>query len=196
MRRFTVGLCLVALVGGAAYVSTLPIGGAATASRASGTSVAGSGVLGPGLATGQSAPDFVSTDDAHEPLLLDLDGRPIRLADFAGKPLWIVFWASWCIPCQQEASDIRAAYHAHAADGLAILAIDVQEPAAAVRAYVVKNDLDYPIGLDPTAAVRDMYGIGLPIHYFLDRDGVIRDRYLGQMTGELMEQHLAAIIGS
>ena len=127
-----------------------------------------------------------------DPLLVDLDGRPIRLADFAGRPLWIVFWATWCTPCQQEATDILAAFHAHRDDGLAVLAIDIQEPAAAVRAYVSGHDLDYTIGLDPTAAVRALYGgWGLPAHVFLDADGVIRDRYIGQLTAALMEQHLA-----
>ena len=78
-----------------------------------------------------------------------------------------------------------------------MLAIDIQEPAAAVREYAREHDLDYAIGLDPKAAVRSLYGgWGLPAHFFVDGAGVIRDRYLGQLTGELMEQHLRAIIGS
>jgi cytochrome c biogenesis protein CcmG/thiol:disulfide interchange protein DsbE len=170
------------LLGAAAYVATLPLGGAPTASRAG---------------IGQSAPDFVGADVEHEPLLMDLGGDPIRLDDFAAKPLWIVFWTTWCIPCQQEASDIGAAYQAHRGDNLAVLAIDIQEPAAAVREYALSHDLDYVIGLDPTAAVKALYGgWGLPSHFFLDGNGVIRDRYFGQMTRELMEQHLRAIIGS
>jgi AhpC/TSA family. len=77
-----------------------------------------------------------------------------------------------------------------------VLAIDVQEPAAAVREYVLSHDLDYAIGLDASAAVKDLYGAwGLPSHFFVDGNGVIRDRYFGQMTRELMEQHLRAIIG-
>jgi peroxiredoxin len=149
-----------------------------------------------GVGIGQAAPDFVSADD-QKPLLIDLDGRPIRLGDFAGKPLWIVFWATWCIPCQEEVSDIRASYNAHADDGLGVLAIDIQEPSVAVREYALSHDIDYAIGLDSTGAVKDMYGAwGLPSHLFLDGHGVIRDRYLGQLTRELMEEHLIAIIAS
>jgi len=180
-RRFSAGLGLIVLLGAAAYGSALPLGGAVTA----------------GVGIGQSAPDFVAADLDRKPLLVDLDGNPIRLADFAGRPLWIVFWATWCTPCQQEASDIRASYHAHRGDDLAVLAIDIQEPAGAVRAYALSHDLDYAIGLDSTAAVKALYGgWGLPFHVFLDRNGVIRDRYIGQMTGQLMEEHLRAIIGS
>lgn len=184
------------LVGAAAYAATLPLGGGSIVPPAAdaGLSAIGSAVEGVGI--GQSAPDFLAGDSPAEPILADLDGKPLRLGDFAGRPLWIVFWATWCTPCQQEASDIRAAYHAHQADDLVVLAIDVQEPAAAVRAYALSHGLDYPIGLDPTAAVMTLYGgRGLPAHFFLDGRGVIRDRYAGQLTGELMEQHLLSIIG-
>jgi peroxiredoxin len=193
-RRFAVVLGVVALIGVAAYVSTRPLGGGST-SYAPNANASLSGT-GPGIAIGESAPDFVRAGDG-EPLLVDLDGNPVHLGDFAGKPLWIVFWATWCTPCQEEAGDIRAAFHAHGSDDLQILAIDIQEPAAAVRAYASEHDLDYAIGLDPTAAVKALYGnLGLPSHIFLDGEGVIRDRYLGQLTAELMELHLRSIIRS
>jgi cytochrome c biogenesis protein CcmG/thiol:disulfide interchange protein DsbE len=193
-RRLAVGIGLALLVAATAYVSTLSLGPTLSAPRAAEVSfpAAGSAVVGPRI--GQSAPEFVSADSQRQ-LLADLDGNPIRLADFAGKPLWIVFWATWCAPCQLEASDIRAAYHAHQGN-LAVLAIDVQEPSEAVRAFAVKNALDYTIGLDPTAAIKTLYGGWvMPSHFFVGADGVIRDRYLGQMTAELMEQHLQAILG-
>ena len=187
-----VAVALVAVV--LAYASTMPLGGAPVPSPATGTVAAGSAGL--GARVGQAAPDFVGVDGVT-PLLTDLDGKQIRLADFAGRPLWVVFWATWCSPCQQEATDILAAYHAHADDGLAVLAIDVQEPEAAARAFMNDRDLDYEIGLDPAAEIKARYGaLALPSHIFIDATGVIRDRYLGQLTGELMEQHLRSIIGS
>jgi peroxiredoxin len=192
-RRLAVGLGLALVIAATAYVSTLRLGGTPTAPGAADVILpaAGSTTVGPRI--GQSAPEFLSAD-SQTPLLADLDGKPLRLADFAGKPLWIVFWATWCTPCQEEASDIRAAYHAHEGN-LAVLAIDVQEPAEAARAFAVKNDLDYTIGLDPTAAIKTLYGgWAMPSHFFVGADGVIKDSYLGQMTAELMEQHLQAIL--
>jgi peroxiredoxin len=193
-RRLAVGLGLALVIAATAYVSTLRLGGTPIAPGAADVSLpaAGSTTVGPRI--GQSAPEFLSAD-SQRPLLADLDGKPLRLADFAGKPLWIVFWATWCTPCQEEASDIRDAYHAHQ-DNLAVLAIDVQEPAEAARAFAVTNDLDYAIGLDPTAAIKTLYGgWAMPSHFFVGADGVIKDRYVGQMTAELMEQHLQAILG-
>jgi cytochrome c biogenesis protein CcmG, thiol:disulfide interchange protein DsbE len=195
--RVTSGLGLLALIVAAAYLSTLPLGGAPTASQAPDAIVLAIGSGTERVGIGQAAPDFVGTDGNHAPLLVSLDGNPIRIGDFSGKPLWIVFWATWCTPCQQEASDIRASYQAHRGDDLAVLAIDIQEPAAAVREYALQHHLDYAIGLDSTAAVKALYGgWGLPAHFFVDGNGVIRDRYLGQMTRALMEQHLQAIIRS
>ncbi|MEA2538007.1 MAG: hypothetical protein QOF11_2241 [Chloroflexota bacterium] len=196
-RRLTVGLGLILVIAGAGYVAMVSPGDPSTAGRVSGSSLHPSDNPVTGTGIGQSAPDFVGPDGDRAPLLVSLDGNPIRLHDFAGRPLWIVFWATWCTPCQQEAGEIRAAYHAHRDAGLAVLAVDIQEPAAAVRDYALNHDLDYTIGLDATAAVRALYGgWGLPSHFFVDGTGVIRDRYLGQMTGQLMEQHLRAIIGS
>jgi cytochrome c biogenesis protein CcmG/thiol:disulfide interchange protein DsbE len=192
-RQLVVGIGLALLIGAAAWGSTVRLGGGPRAPGGADVTFGSAGAAGRGPAVGQLAPDFVGAD-GQKPLLVDLDGNPIRLADFAGKPLWIVFWATWCTPCQEEAADIQAAYHGHEGD-LAVLAIDVQEPAAAARAFVEGRGLDYAIGLDSTAAVKILYGDwGLPAHFFLGSDGVIRDRYLGQMTADLMAQHLKAIL--
>ena len=173
------------------YVFTQPVGslfGSAGSPSPDASGIARGGTGGP-------APEFVNADGSSS-LLVGLDDRPIRIADFAGRPVWIVFWATWCIPCQEEAGHIQAAYRAHEPDGLAVLAIDVQEPTTAVRDYVDSHGLTYAIGLDPTGAVMALYGArGLPSHVFVDREGVIRDRYAGQLTAATMEEHLGSILG-
>lgn len=137
------------------FVATRPLGG--TAGPATGSAGA-SAPAGTGTLVGQSAPDFV--DSGGAPLVAGMDGSPIRLSDFAGRPLWIVFWATWCIPCQEEAADIVAAYHEHRDADLAILAIDVQEPTAAVRDFVAQHGIDYQVGLDASGEARALYGGG------------------------------------
>ncbi len=193
LPRVLAGLAVIILAASVAFLATRPLGGA----TASPPSVAATGSPVPGSQVGRAAPDFVSSGDGGTPLLMDMDGNPIRLGDFAGRPLWIVFWATWCTPCQEEAGDIMAAYHAHRDAGLAVLAIDVQEPATAVRDFVAQHGVDYEIGLDASAQVRSLYGgSGLPVHFFLDRNGVIRDRSIGQLSRASMEEHLLAILDS
>jgi cytochrome c biogenesis protein CcmG/thiol:disulfide interchange protein DsbE len=147
-----------------------------------------------GLQVGQQAPDFVGMNAGEEARLTDLDGREIQLADFAGRPVWVVFWATWCPPCQQETPDIREAFEAHRDEGLVVLAIDIQEPTDVVREYAELYDLRYTIGVDTSAAIMATYGVfGLPTHYFIDRHGMIRDRYFGPLTREQMEERISLI---
>ena len=171
------------------FVATRPLGGSGTTTG----SPAPTGSAGVGIAVGQLAPDFVG--GAGAPLLAGMDGTPIHLGDFAGRPLWIVFWATWCIPCQEEAADIVAAFHEHRAAGLAVLAIDVQEPASAVRDFVAAHGIDYEVALDTSGAARALYGgWGLPIHFFVDGSGLIRDRLIGQLHRATMEERLRSIL--
>jgi len=195
-RRLVIALGVLIIIVAAIRISTIPLDAPTAGATDLGTGSGASSRPARGLEIGSAAPDFVDPADGGRSILVDLDGRPVRLGDFAGRPLWIVFWATWCVPCQQEASDILALYHEHEGDGLAVLAIDEQEPSAAVRVYAREHQLDYAIGLDATAAVKTLYGgVGLPTHLFLDREGVIQDRYIGQMTRELMERRVDAIIG-
>lgn len=146
-----------------------------------------------GTAVGQAAPPFSGGTGGSG--LIGLDGAPLRLDDFHGHPVWIVFWATWCTPCQEEVNDIRATYDRHRDDGLVVLAVDVQEPAASVRDYVSTHGIDYTVGLDSTGQVKQRYGAwGLPTHYFLDRAGIVRDAYFGQLSAELMEERLRTIL--
>lgn len=63
-----------------------------------------------------------------------------------------------------------------------------------MRDYMTRYGLTYDIGLDVTGAVFATYGVfGLPTHYFVDRQGVIRDRYFGPLTREQMDQKIALI---
>lgn len=192
--RALLAICLASALVGVAWLATRPLGAPPdAASVASGFYPIGSATQ--GTAIGQRAPAVARAANGT-PLLTNLDGAAIDLSDYAGRPVWIVFWASWCTPCQEEVADIRATYDAHRQDRLVVLAVDVQEPGASVRDYAEAHDIDYEIGLDATGAVRDSFGAwGLPAHFFLDADGIVRDRYLGQLTAAGMEDHLRSIIG-
>jgi cytochrome c biogenesis protein len=145
-----------------------------------------------GLQVGQRAPDFVGRVNDQEVRLTDIDGRQLSISAFRGRPLWINFWATWCPPCQRETPDLRAAYEAHRREGLVLVAISIQEPADIVREYVTRYGLTYTIGLDVSAAIMRTYGVyGLPTHYFVDRDGVIRDRWYGPLSRAQIEERLS-----
>ncbi len=149
-----------------------------------------------GLRIGDIAPELAGDVNGETVQLTDLDGQPIRLADLRGRPVWINFFATWCPPCQEETPVLRDAYAAHAADGLALVAVSVQETTADdVRAYVQRYSLGYTVGFDATSAVFHTYrAFGLPTQFFLDKSGVIRNVVLGPVTRDQVEAILAPLL--
>ncbi len=154
------------------------------------------GSAGEGLRVGDRAPDLEITGADGSPTpLLDLDGRPIRLAALRGHPVWINFWASWCPPCQAETPTIRDAAQAYAPQGLAVVGISVQEATVDdVRAYAKTYGLGYTVAADLTGDVFRRYRVfGLPTQYFLDADGVIRSIVQGPVTPASVAANLALL---
>lgn len=144
---------------------------------------------GAGLAAAAPAPELVG---AGEPPLLDLDGREVRLLDFRGRPVWIVFWATWCPPCREEMPALSAAAEAYADQGLTMLAINVEEPPAVAEAYVTELGLDMTVLSDPRGRSMRQWGVfGLPTHYLVGPDGTIAWRSFGPLSSAEIERRAA-----
>ena len=151
---------------------TVPTGGAASA-----------------LGLGQTAPDFALTD---------VEGRPVKLSDFAGRPVWVNVWASWCAPCRAEMPDIDAVYREmRGGSGLALLMVSLGEDPTAVRRYLDTVRYDLPVLLDPGFTFTEKYRVsGLPTHYFIGRDGTIRDLAIGGLKPKGMRSRLTKLLAS
>jgi len=135
---------------------------------------------GPAPRVGREAPDF---------LVQELDGEYIRLSDFRGQPVWINFWATWCPPCRAETPDIQAVYEEREADGLVIIALSIGEDADTVRGYVERTGTTFTMGLDRDTAIAAQYRIvGIPTHYFVDADGILREWRIGSMSLKTMNK--------
>ena len=141
---------------------------------------------GPAPKIGQAAPDFT---------VQALDGKTYKLSDFRGKPVWINFWASWCPPCRAENPDIEEVYQANQANGLVVLGVAIGEEDGNVRGYVDRTGLNYTIGLDRGQDIAATYRIvGIPTHYFIDKDGILREWRIGSMSKKTMEKNVATIM--
>jgi thiol-disulfide isomerase/thioredoxin len=136
---------------------------------------------------GEPAPDFT---------LQGLDGRPVRLSDFAGRPVVVNFWATWCGPCKIEIPLLVRTYEAHQADGLVLLAVDVQEDADTVRPFVDQYKMSFPVVLDNSGQVATLYRVrALPTSIFVAADGELRKAYRGAIVdGGQLDELLGTIL--
>ncbi len=126
---------------------------------------------------------------------MTVDGEPFRLADLAGKPVWLTFGASWCADCRAEAPDLQATYAKYAPAGLAVVSIWLEESDQEVRDYASRVGLTFTKIADPSTALASRYRIyGLPTHYFIGRDGTIREIRLGGLPKDEMDRLVESII--
>lgn len=137
---------------------------------------------------GKPAQDFTATA---------YDGSSVSLSGLRGKAVWLTFGASWCTGCQAEVPDIEAAHKAFASQGVVVLGINITEDNTAVKAYAQRVGLTYPIAADPNSAVADVYSVSaIPAHYFIDRDGVVRDIRVGALSPDTMKAILSKLVTS
>jgi cytochrome c biogenesis protein CcmG, thiol:disulfide interchange protein DsbE len=123
------------------------------------------------------------------------DGTPISLSDYAGKPVWLTFGASWCPDCRVEAPDIEAAYQANKDAGLAVVGVFISESAGDIAGYAERAGLTFPITVDQQEAIAAAYRtMGVPTHFFIGRDGTVREVRIGALSKDDMARSIAAIL--
>lgn len=111
-----------------------------------------------------------------------LDGEPASLARYAGQPLIINFFASWCGPCIEEMPDFEA-FHQDFGTQYTVLGLAV-EGARPARKIVADTGVTYDTGLDQRDIIVDMGGVGMPTTVFVSPEGVILDSHTGVLEYE------------
>ena len=139
-----------------------------------------------GLAIGKLFPDFE---------VESLAGGTLSLGGYAGRPVFVNFWATWCGPCRIELPEMEAIWVNREFEDLKIIAISIGERRDTVEKFVKEEiPLSFDVGIDPTGAFDRKYKIiGMPTSYFLDTRGVIRDVNIGGMNRDLLLRRLSSI---
>jgi len=126
---------------------------------------------------GYRAPDFTFDD---------LEGNPVSLSDFLGKPVLLNFWATWCPPCRKEIPDLQK-FHQKYGDKIVLLGIDWGEDVEEVKKFLTRYGVTYTTLMDKDGKFFVRYGLtGLPTSYWVDETGVIRGIWEGAMEIEDM----------
>lgn len=127
--------------------------------------------------------------------LTTLDGQALDLAALYGKkPVYLKFWATWCVPCREQMPHLEATLREQG-DKLAIYAVDVaiDDPIQNVKEFVARKHLTVPIAIDQDGSVAEQFHLNVtPQHVLIDRAGVIR--FVGHAVTPELEQAIASVV--
>jgi peroxiredoxin len=121
----------------------------------------------------------------------NLEPEIVSLSDYAGQPVWLNFWGSWCQPCRAEMPDLIEAYKQLEGTGIVMLAISLDEPIEDAYLYAAQNGVRFVVLNDQTRElVSQTYLINnFPTHIFIDASGIVRSV---QLVGLSVEQAIAS----
>ncbi|MDP9067533.1 MAG: TlpA family protein disulfide reductase [Actinomycetota bacterium] len=142
---------------------------------------------------GKSAPPAPGDQaPAFEAALLNGKGT-LALEELRGRPVVLNFWASWCIPCKDEAPMLREA-EARYGDDVAFVGVDIRDARSDATAFVEEHGLDYPHVRDEDLGIYDAYGLtGQPETFFIDEEGKILEHVPGPLFRETLFQLLDSL---
>jgi peroxiredoxin len=121
----------------------------------------------------------------------DLDGNKVQLKSFYGKgPVLIAFWATWCMPCQEELSEYQKLYNEYKSKGLQMLgiSIDNEKTVAKVKPYVKSRKYVFTVLLDSNSDAARQFDVhDAPNTFLLDKKGNIVYSHSGYFKGDELE---------
>lgn len=141
-------------------------------------------VIGVSLATSgtQQAPPSYPAAAGFTLPALGQTGQQVSLSQYAGKPVIVNFWASWCPPCQQE-TPLLASWYKQEHGHVVLLGLDENDTSANALKFAHAKRVSYPIGFDPQVKVALAYNVeDLPQTFFLNAQHRVVDHVLGAVT--------------
>ena len=150
------------------------------------------------LGTGQDyrliAPDQRRPVPALSGSALDPPPSELSLRTGDGRPTFIDVWASWCLPCKEEAPMLARLHHRYGRE-IRFLGIDVEDTRTAAHAFERRYRLRYPSIFDERASMAGKLGfIGLPTAYLVDRRGRIAAMLVGKQSRIAIETRLRHLV--
>jgi len=133
--------------------------------------------------------------------LPDLAGKKVELKSLLGKgPVFIHFWATWCVPCQEEMPYLEKIYQKDKAKGLVVVAISTDDPKTVnkVKPFIKGRRFTFLVLLDTAQEVANLYHVQdvMPTDYLIDPKGIVRKIYSGYKAGDevAIEKDIAGLM--
>lgn len=126
-----------------------------------------------------------------------VDGKRVELGELYGKqPVYLKFWATWCVPCRQQMPHFEAAWQRYH-DSVAIVAVNLglNDDANDVREFLDQTKLSMPVAIDSAGDLAAAFGLVVtPMHVLIDADG--RIAYVGHEASPGLDRALDALAHS
>jgi thiol-disulfide isomerase/thioredoxin len=140
-----------------------------------------------------------SSDSAPGLKIKDLDGQSQNLKQYRGKIIVLNFWATWCGPCQEEMPMIVQEEQAYRSRGVVFIGVSLDEPKNIdkVRTFVAQHKAQYPIWVGTVDDLeRFKLGPGVPATGFINADGEVVGRVLGEIQKPDLEHRVEWLLGN
>jgi cytochrome c biogenesis protein CcmG/thiol:disulfide interchange protein DsbE len=124
-------------------------------------------------------------DPAPEFELSTLDGGTLSSEDLKGHPVVVNFWASWCVPCREEAPLLERTWRRYKDDGIVFVGVNIKDAESDAKAFVEEFDITYPVVRDLDQRLTRSFGVqGLPETFFIDHKWTFVGTESGVRRGE------------
>ncbi len=138
----------------------------------------------------------VGAGQAPEVAFTTFDGERMRLSDFRGKPVVMNFWASWCVPCREEAATLEQAWKTHQ-DKVQFVGLAYLDQDKNALPYLKEFGITFPNGHDLGSKAYTAYHVqGVPETFFIDADGNIQGYFVGPIPPSELEQRIQALLAT
>ncbi len=131
--------------------------------------------------------------------LKDMSGKKVRLRDLQGKVVVVNFWATWCIPCMHEMPMLVDSEKAYSARGVVFIAasLDDDKSRSKIPAFVSKYQISFPVWVGADAVSLSRLGLGeaVPDTVFIDAEGRVAFRVLGEIRKDEVTERLEWLTG-
>jgi len=128
---------------------------------------------------------FANGEEVSSFALLDMSDQQLDLSGIIkdNKYIWINFWASWCGPCREEMPMMSELYNEYADEGLAIVAVNVNESKETIQKYLDQYPVPFTVLRDSTGEITQSYNVeALPTSFLVDSTGVVQRITVGYST--------------
>lgn len=151
------------------------------------------GLLAWGLRKVQAGP--LSNGIAPDFTLTTFDGRTVTLTELRGHVVIINFWASWCVPCREEAAYLEQTWQKYEDEGVVFIGVDWVDTEKEALAYIDEFDITYLNGPDLGTRIAQAYNIqGVPETFFVAKNGEIRGVHIGPLKSPELDEKIEELL--